>query len=66
MVCHHLKPSIPGGPGICRVTGSGFVDDTAEDVLHDLGMIWMIHSDSQAMGRTGLTIIRTQVDAHGT
>ncbi len=36
----------------------------AEDVLHDLGAISMIGSDSQAMGRVGETIIRTWQTAH--
>src|ERR687893_516181 len=45
---------------------SGFVEDTiaAEDILHDIGALTMISSDSQAMGRVGEVIIRTWQTAH--
>ena len=45
---------------------SGFVENTiaAEDVLHDLGTISMMSSDSQAMGRVGEVILRTWQTAH--
>src|SRR6202165_3310389 len=52
MVCHHLKPSIPEDLAFAesRIRPSTMA---AEDVLHDLGAISMIGSDSQAMGRIG-------------
>jgi urease subunit alpha len=63
MVCHHLKPSIPEDLAFAesRIRPSTMA---AEDVLHDLGAISMIGSDSQAMGRVGETIIRTWQTAH--
>jgi urease subunit alpha len=63
MVCHHLKPSIPEDLAFAesRIRPSTMA---AEDVLHDLGAISMIGSDSQAMGRIGETIIRTWQTAH--
>ena len=52
MVCHHLNPSMPEDLAFaeCRIRPSTMA---AEDVLHDLGAISMIGSDSQAMGRVG-------------
>ncbi|WP_214108937.1 urease subunit alpha [Acrocarpospora catenulata] len=63
MVCHHLNPSIPEDLAFAesRIRPSTMA---AEDVLHDLGAISMIGSDSQAMGRVGETIIRTWQTAH--
>ena len=63
MVCHHLSPNIPEDLAFAesriRPTTIG-----AEDVLHDLGAISMIGSDSQAMGRIGEIVIRTWQTAH--
>ncbi|MDR1111727.1 MAG: urease subunit alpha [Deltaproteobacteria bacterium] len=63
MVCHHLNPSI--------AEDLAFADSrirretiAAEDILHDLGAISMISSDSQAMGRVGEVIVRTWQTAH--
>jgi len=63
MVCHHLNSSIPEDLAFAssRIRPSTMA---AEDVLHDLGAISMIGSDSQAMGRIGETIIRTWQTAH--
>ncbi len=63
MVCHHLNPSIPEDLAFAesRIRPTTMA---AEDVLHDLGAISMIGSDSQAMGRAGETIIRTWQTAH--
>src|ERR1700731_2665649 len=58
MVCHHLDQSIPEDLAFAE---SRIRKETiaAEDILHDLGAISMIGSDSQAMGRIGEVIIRT-------
>ncbi len=63
MVCHHLNPRIPEDLAFAesRIRAGTIA---AEDVLHDLGAISMIGSDSQAMGRVGETIIRTWQSAH--
>jgi urease subunit alpha len=63
MVCHHLSPSVPEDLAFAesRIRPTTMA---AEDVLHDLGAISMIGSDSQAMGRIGETIIRTWQTAH--
>jgi urease subunit alpha len=63
MVCHHLNPSLPEDLAFAesRIRPSTMA---AEDVLHDLGAISMIGSDSQAMGRIGETIMRTWQTAH--
>jgi urease subunit alpha len=63
MVCHHLKPTIPEDLAFAesRIRPSTIA---AEDVLHDLGAISMIGSDSQAMGRVGEVILRTWQTAH--
>ena len=63
MVCHHLSPSIPEDIAFAE---SRIRRETiaAEDVLHDLGAISMMSSDSQAMGRVGEVIIRTWQTAH--
>jgi urease subunit alpha len=58
MVCHHLDPRIPEDIAFAE---SRIRRETiaAEDILHDLGAISMMSSDSQAMGRVGEVIIRT-------
>jgi urease subunit alpha len=63
MVCHHLDRAIPEDVAFAesRIRGETIA---AEDVLHDLGAISMISSDSQAMGRIGETITRTWQTAH--
>ncbi|MEM8746550.1 MAG: urease subunit alpha [Actinomycetota bacterium] len=63
MVCHHLNPTVPEDLAFAesRIRPSTIA---AEDVLHDLGAISMIGSDSQAMGRIGEVIIRTWQTAH--
>jgi urease subunit alpha len=63
MVCHHLDRSIPEDVAFAesRIRGETIA---AEDVLHDLGAISMISSDSQAMGRVGEVITRTWQTAH--
>jgi urease subunit alpha len=63
MVCHHLDREIPEDVAFAesRIRGSTIA---AEDVLHDLGAISMISSDSQAMGRVGEVITRTWQTAH--
>jgi urease subunit alpha len=63
VVCHHLNPRIPEDLAFAesRIRATTIA---AEDVLHDLGAISMIGSDSQAMGRIGETIIRTWQTAH--
>lgn len=57
MVCHNLNPKIPSDVAFAesRVRAETIV---AESVLHDLGAISMIGSDSQAMGRVGETFLR--------
>ena len=63
MVCHHLDASIPEDVAFAE---SRIRKETiaAEDILHDMGAISMISSDSQAMGRVGEVIIRTWQTAH--
>jgi urease subunit alpha len=63
MVCHHLDPSIPEDVAFAE---SRIRKETiaAEDILHDMGALSMIASDSQAMGRVGEVIIRTWQTAH--
>src|SRR4051812_16489541 len=58
MVCHHLDPNLPEDVAFAesRIRGETIA---AEDILHDLGAISMISSDSQAMGRIGEVITRT-------
>ena len=58
MVCHHLDGSIPEDLAFAE---SRIRKETiaAEDILHDLGALSMMSSDSQAMGRVGEVIIRT-------
>ena len=63
MVCHHLNPSVPEDLAFAesRIRPSTIA---AEDVLHDLGAISIIGSDSQAMGRVGEVVLRTWQTAH--
>jgi len=63
MVCHHLDPAIAEDVAFAE---SRIRRETiaAEDILHDLGAISMMSSDSQAMGRVGETIMRTWQTAH--
>ena len=63
MVCHHLDPQIPEDVAFAE---SRIRRETiaAEDILHDLGAISMMSSDSQAMGRIGEVIMRTWQTAH--
>lgn len=63
MVCHHLDKNVPED---IAFADSRIRPETiaAEDILHDLGAISMMSSDSQAMGRVGEVIIRTWQTAH--
>ncbi len=63
MVCHHLDSSIPEDVAFAE---SRIRKETiaAEDILHDLGALSMMSSDSQAMGRVGEVTIRTWQTAH--
>ena len=63
MVCHHLDSAIPEDVAFAE---SRIRKETiaAEDILHDLGALSMISSDSQAMGRVGEVLIRTWQTAH--
>lgn len=58
MVCHHLSKNIPEDVAFAesRIRAETIA---AEDVLHDLGAISMMSSDSQAMGRCGEVVLRT-------
>ena len=63
MVCHHLNPQVPEDVAFAE---SRIRQETiaAEDILHDLGVISMMSSDSQAMGRIGEVVTRTWQTAH--
>ncbi|MBZ0283255.1 MAG: urease subunit alpha [Anaerolineae bacterium] len=63
MVCHHLSPAIPEDLAFAE---SRIRPETiaAEDILHDMGALSMMSSDSQAMGRVGEVILRTWQTAH--
>ena len=63
MVCHHLDASIAEDLAFAE---SRIRKETiaAEDVLHDLGAISIMSSDSQAMGRVGEVVLRTWQTAH--
>ena len=63
MVAHHLNPSVPEDVAFAesRIRAETMA---AEDVLHDLGVISMYSSDSQAMGRVGESFIRLFQTAH--
>lgn len=58
MVCHHLDKNIPEDVAFAesRIRAETVA---AEDILHDIGAISMISSDSQAMGRVGEVVSRT-------
>jgi urease subunit alpha len=63
MVCHHLNPQVPEDVAFAE---SRIRPETiaAEDILHDMGVLSMISSDSQAMGRVGEVVTRTWQTAH--
>ena len=63
MVCHHLDKNIPEDVAFAesRIRGETIA---AEDILHDMGALSIIASDSQAMGRVGEVITRTWQTAH--
>ncbi|HZZ81196.1 MAG TPA: urease subunit alpha [Gemmataceae bacterium] len=63
MVCHHLSKKVPEDVAFAesRIRAETIA---AEDILHDRGVLSMISSDSQAMGRIGEVIIRTWQTAH--
>ena len=63
MVCHHLSPRVPEDIAFAesRIRGETIA---AEDILHDMGAISIMSSDSQAMGRIGEVITRTWQTAH--
>jgi urease subunit alpha len=63
MVCHHLDPSVPEDVSFAdsRIRPETIA---AEDILHDMGVISMMSSDSQAMGRVAEVITRTWQTAH--
>jgi urease subunit alpha len=63
MVCHHLNPNVPEDVAFAesRIRAETIA---AEDVLHDLGVISMYSSDSQAMGRIGESFTRLFQTAH--
>ncbi len=63
MVCHHLSKSVPEDVSFAdsRIRPETIA---AEDILHDMGIISMMSSDSQAMGRVGEVITRTWQTAH--
>lgn len=63
MICHNLNPNLPEDIAfsVSRIRRETIA---AEDILHDLGALSMISSDSQAMGRIGEVILRTWQTAH--
>ena len=63
MVCHHLDKNLKEDVAFAesRIRGETIA---AEDILHDIGAISIISSDSQAMGRVGEVITRTWQTAH--
>jgi urease subunit alpha len=63
MVCHHLDKNIPEDVAFAE---SRIREETiaAEDILHDMGAISILSSDSQAMGRVGEVVTRTWQTAH--
>ena len=63
MVCHHLDSKLKEDVAFAesRIRGETIA---AEDILHDMGAISIISSDSQAMGRVGEVITRTWQTAH--
>ena len=63
MVCHHLNPQVPEDVAFAE---SRIRPETiaAEDILHDMGVLSILSSDSQAMGRVGEVVLRTWQTAH--
>ncbi|MBL6449409.1 urease subunit alpha [Fulvivirga sp. 29W222] len=63
MVCHHLDKNIPEDVAFAesRIRGETIA---AEDILHDMGALSIMASDSQAMGRVGEVVCRTWQTAH--
>lgn len=63
MVCHHLNPQVPEDVAFAesRIRAESIA---AEDILHDMGVLSIIASDSQAMGRVGEVISRTWQTGH--
>ena len=63
MVCHHLDKTLKEDVAFAesRIRGETIA---AEDIMHDIGAISIISSDSQAMGRIGEVITRTWQTAH--
>jgi urease subunit alpha len=63
MVCHHLSPKIKEDVAFAdsRIRPTTIA---AEDILHDMGVLSMMSSDSQAMGRVGEVVTRTWQTAH--
>ncbi|MCE2563129.1 urease subunit alpha [Komagataeibacter sp. FNDCF1] len=63
MVCHHLDPKVPEDIAFAE---SRIRRETiaAEDIFHDMGVLSMMSSDSQAMGRVGEVPLRTWQTAH--
>ena len=63
MVCHHLNSQVPEDVAFAesRIRAETIA---AEDILHDMGVLSMLSSDSQAMGRVGEVVIRTWQTAH--
>lgn len=63
MVCHHLNPQVPEDVAFAE---SRIRPETiaAEDILHDMGVLSIIASDAQAMGRVGEVVTRTWQTAH--
>jgi urease subunit alpha len=63
MVCHHLNPQVPEDVAFAE---SRIRPETiaAEDILHDMGVLSMMSSDAQAMGRVGEVVTRTWQTAH--
>jgi urease subunit alpha len=63
MVCHHLNPQVPEDVAFAesRIRAETIA---AEDILHDMGVLSIISSDSQAMGRVGEVVTRTWQTAH--
>jgi urease subunit alpha len=63
MVCHHLNPAVPEDVAFAE---SRIRPETiaAEDILHDMGVLSMMSSDSQAMGRVGEVVTRAWQTAH--
>lgn len=63
MECHHLDPNLPEDVAFAdsRIRAETIA---AEDVLHDMGVLSITSSDSQAMGRVGEVVLRTWQVAH--